>query len=123
MTPLQVYQKHLSNLKHAYGDEYKTNCPFHDDKTPSFYINSISGFYHCLGCGAGGGLFGFLEKIGKEEDKTELPNFIDIGFTKKPNLIKYINPLVVQQLHKNLLSDKSKLQYVLRERKISFFVI
>ncbi|HEX7857048.1 MAG TPA: DNA primase [Sphingobium sp.] len=36
------------------GREYKACCPFHSEKTPSFYINDEKGFYHCFGCGAHG---------------------------------------------------------------------
>jgi len=36
------------------GREYKGCCPFHQEKTPSFYVNDDKGFYHCFGCGAHG---------------------------------------------------------------------
>lgn len=36
------------------GREWKTPCPFHKEKTPSFYVNDEKGFYHCFGCGAHG---------------------------------------------------------------------
>ena len=36
------------------GREYRACCPFHDEKTPSFYINDDKGFYHCFGCSAHG---------------------------------------------------------------------
>ncbi len=36
------------------GNEYKACCPFHNEKTPSFYINDAKGFYHCFGCSAHG---------------------------------------------------------------------
>jgi DNA primase len=36
------------------GREWKACCPFHDEKTPSFTVNDIKGFYHCFGCGAHG---------------------------------------------------------------------
>jgi len=34
------------------GREYKACCPFHSEKTPSFYVNDDKGFYHCFGCQA-----------------------------------------------------------------------
>ncbi len=46
-------------LKKA-GREYKANCPFHDEKTPSFTVSPSKGFYHCFGCGAHGTAIGFL---------------------------------------------------------------
>ncbi len=36
------------------GREFKGCCPFHNEKTPSFYINDDKAFYHCFGCGAHG---------------------------------------------------------------------
>jgi DNA primase len=36
------------------GREYRACCPFHNEKTPSFYVNDEKGFYHCFGCGAHG---------------------------------------------------------------------
>jgi DNA primase len=42
------------------GREYKAPCPFHAEKTPSFYINDQKSFFHCFGCGAHGDAVGFL---------------------------------------------------------------
>ncbi len=36
------------------GNEWKACCPFHNEKTPSFYVNDEKGFYHCFGCEAHG---------------------------------------------------------------------
>lgn len=42
------------------GREYKGCCPFHREKTPSFYVNDDKQFYHCFGCGAHGDHIGFV---------------------------------------------------------------
>ena len=46
-------------LKKA-GREYKACCPFHNEKTPSFWVSPDKQFYHCFGCGAHGTVIGFL---------------------------------------------------------------
>ena len=38
-------------------------CPFHNEKTPSFYVNDTEGFYHCFGCGANGDMISWLREI------------------------------------------------------------
>ena len=42
------------------GHEFKACCPFHDEKTPSFYVSPQKQFYHCFGCGAHGTAIGFV---------------------------------------------------------------
>ena len=46
-------------LKKA-GREYKACCPFHNEKTPSFWVSPDKQFYHCFGCGKHGTALGFL---------------------------------------------------------------
>ena len=49
------------------GREYKACCPFHSEKSPSFWVSPEKQFYHCFGCGAHGTVIGFLmqyEKLG-----------------------------------------------------------
>jgi DNA primase len=46
-------------LKKA-GREFRACCPFHDEKTPSFWVSPDKQFYHCFGCGAHGTALGFL---------------------------------------------------------------
>ena len=36
------------------GREFRACCPFHNEKSPSFYVNDEKGFYHCFGCSAHG---------------------------------------------------------------------
>jgi DNA primase len=56
---LTVIQEYVP-LKRA-GTSYKGNCPFHNEKTPSFHVHPDKGFFHCFGCHAGGDVFKFLE--------------------------------------------------------------
>ncbi|MEO0973588.1 MAG: DNA primase [Pseudomonadota bacterium] len=42
------------------GHEHKGRCPFHEEKTPSFYVSPVKQFYHCFGCSAHGTAIDFL---------------------------------------------------------------
>jgi DNA primase len=64
------------------GHEWKGCCPFHSEKTPSFYVNEDKGFYHCFGCGAHGDAIrylteaeglGFLDAVRLLADQAGLP--------------------------------------------------
>jgi DNA primase len=55
------------------GREYKACCPFHNEKTPSFWVSPEKQFYHCFGCGAHGTVIGFLMQY----DKLSYPEAIE----------------------------------------------
>ena len=44
---------------------YVACCPFHDEKTPSFHINTVNQFYHCFGCKKSGNAIHFLREYDK----------------------------------------------------------
>ena len=59
----------LSDLIASYGISLRRSgsgvmacCPFHNEKTPSFHINTSKGFYHCFGCGESGDAIKFVQK-------------------------------------------------------------
>jgi DNA primase len=53
-------------LKKA-GREFKACCPFHNEKSPSFWVSPDKQFYHCFGCGVHGTAIGFLMQYEKME--------------------------------------------------------
>ncbi|MGI5952644.1 MAG: DNA primase, partial [Brooklawnia sp.] len=50
-------------LRNSGGGSLKGLCPFHDEKTPSFQVTPARGFYYCFGCGEGGDVITFVQKI------------------------------------------------------------
>lgn len=51
------------------GASLKGLCPFHEERTPSFYVTPSRGTYHCFGCGKGGDIFSFV----MESERTTFP--------------------------------------------------
>ncbi len=58
----QIVADHVA-LRSAGGGRLKGLCPFHDEKTPSFTVNTTLGFYKCFGCGASGDIITFTREI------------------------------------------------------------
>ncbi|OBB98267.1 DNA primase [Mycolicibacterium peregrinum] len=50
-------------LRRAGADSMKGLCPFHDEKSPSFHVRPNHGHFHCFGCGEGGDVYAFIQKI------------------------------------------------------------
>lgn len=65
------------NLKKT-GKNYKGCCPFHNEKTPSFFVNPEKNFYHCFGCQASGDALTFVKNINKLEFIDAVKNLAEI---------------------------------------------
>ncbi|WP_415407096.1 DNA primase [Sulfurovum sp. CS9] len=69
------------------GANYKANCPFHGEKTPSFVVSPSKQIYHCFGCGVGGDSIKFvmeLEKLSYPEAIEKLASMYNfsLAYTK-----------------------------------------
>jgi DNA primase len=51
------------SLKSAGGGSLKGLCPFHEERSPSFHVTPARGMWYCFGCGEGGDVLNFLQKI------------------------------------------------------------
>ncbi|TAN32687.1 DNA primase [Patescibacteria group bacterium] len=58
---VQIIGEYLQ-LKKA-GANWKANCPFHQEKTPSFMVHPEKQIFHCFGCGKGGDVFTFVQEM------------------------------------------------------------
>jgi DNA primase len=57
-----VIGEHVT-LRSAGGGSLKGLCPFHDERSPSFNVTPARGFWHCFGCGEGGDVITFVQKV------------------------------------------------------------
>ncbi|MEI6553715.1 MAG: CHC2 zinc finger domain-containing protein [bacterium] len=110
------------------GANYKARCPFHNEKTPSFFISPARNNYYCFGCGAKGDIFTFVEEFEKidflgalkilaEKAGIELEQFQhdrskESDLDKLRNILEVATVFYEDQLHKNQ-SAKFALDYLL----------
>jgi DNA primase len=108
-------------LKHS-GANHQGLCPFHQEKTPSFNVNSARQIFHCFGCGVGGNVFSFLmrmegvsfpdavrrlgEKVGVEvEEEAVSPD--EIRRREERERVMRINEVAGDFYHQLLLEDEA----------------
>ena len=128
---IALLQEYIS-LKKA-GRNFKANCPFHGDKTPSLVISPERQIWHCFGCGKGGDVFTFLmeyehiefpEALRMLADKAGIVlqhQKIDKGLTSKKEKIYALNHLAAEFYHYLLTKHqlgKQALSYLLDTRKM-----
>ena len=99
-------------LKRA-GRNFKAVCPFHHEKTPSFFVNPQKQIFHCFGCGEGGSVIQFLMLY----EKVTFPEAIEIlakrlglsiPYQRTDNITKLYEAMqeAVVFFNKNLLDNK-----------------
>ncbi len=103
------------------GTNHIANCPFHSEKTPSFYVSGSKGIFKCFGCGKGGNAVTFIqehEKLTYPESIHWLADFykIDIEETerspeqkeqqKSEETLRLLNEFAAKYFHDQLFHDE-----------------
>ncbi len=104
------------------GNNFKARCPFHNEKTPSFFVSPERGSYYCFGCGAKGDIFTFVQefegidflgslKILAEKAGVTIEKFSPKTTDKKERLYQLLESATTF-LQKNLESEEIPLEYL-----------
>ncbi|MFA5413444.1 MAG: DNA primase [Patescibacteria group bacterium] len=97
---VEVIGEYVSNMKQA-GGNWKGLCPFHNEKTPSFMVSKDKQIWHCFGCGEGGDVISFVQKI----ENIEFPEALKILAKRAGVTLRYED--------KSLSNQKTKLLDIL----------
>lgn len=123
---IDIINSHISLKK--VGNNFKTYCPFHQEKTPSFTVNYDKQFYYCFGCNAHGNIIDFLityEKLSFIESIEKLSNIhglpIQYSCKQNTNIINYKKQqnlyLLIQTIsnlyHDNIFKTKIAHEYLI----------
>lgn len=103
------------------GANYMANCPFHNEKTPSFHVSAAKGIYKCFGCGKGGNVVTFIqdhEKLTYPEAIRWLADYYKITLEESERTpeqqahqlaeegLRVLNEFAAQYFHENLLNTE-----------------
>lgn len=121
------------------GNTLKAKCPFHNEKTPSFFVSNERNSYYCFGCGKGGDIFNFVEefegldfkgalKLLAEKANVSLSDFVNENQDEKDQLYavmeeatKYFeNNLKHNQIALDYLKGRGLLEETIKSFRIGF---
>lgn len=84
------------------GSSYFGLCPFHNEKTASFSVNSEKQFYYCFGCGAAGNVFSFLMEMENCDFPEAMKRLADRAHIALPEPEKNAQAIAAEQLKQRL---------------------
>ena len=116
---VSVVQEYVPSLKKS-GRNYFAVCPFHQEKSPSFSVNSEMGLFKCFGCGEGGDVIKFIERI----EGLDFPHALENAAKRAGvTLLKHADPkLKKEREEKERVIEANKLackyfNYILEKHK------
>jgi DNA primase len=119
------------------GNNLKARCPFHNEKTPSFFVSVDRGNYYCFGCGAKGDIFTFVEefegldfrgalKLLASKAGVQLESYNSKEESEKEKIYRIMDE-TARHLEENLTKENKALEYLksrgLEEKTIKDFRI
>lgn len=90
------------------GSSLKAKCPFHNEKTPSFFVSPERNSYYCFGCGAKGDIFTFVEQF----ENLDFPGALKVLADKTGVVLEKFGPKT---------TDKKERLYILLEEATKFY--
>ncbi|MBN1780902.1 DNA primase [bacterium] len=107
------------------GKSYLGLCPFHQEKTPSFHVDPVKGFFHCFGCGEGGNVFTFIMKMDRvtfpealrtlaKKAHIELPEENDTAALQETEILYHVNGMAAdfyQECYRKTTGGKKAVRY------------
>lgn len=97
------------DLKKA-GQNYKSLCPFHNEKTPSFFVSPSKQIFHCFGCGKGGDIVSFVME------------YENVSFSEAVSILAKKIGIEFQPIKETISSSYKEKLYKIYEESLLFFV-
>lgn len=109
------------------GNRFRGLCPFHKEKSPSFFVNDDDQFFHCFGCSAHGNALSFIMRIESLQYKEAVAKIasdygireladqqapVDDGREELKNAIINVNKIAAVYFHESLLKNEAALSYL-----------
>lgn len=129
---LSVVVSEVVKLKRVGNGKMSGCCPFHKEKTASFYVNDIDGFYKCFGCGESGDIFTFTQKVHRLDFPEALKMLADkagivLEAPKKEDIIQKqqieqsrgILEFSTDYFYQKLPTTKKAIDYITEKRKLT----
>ncbi len=122
LNPIDSVVSEYVKLKKS-GKSLKGLCPFHSEKTPSFFVNPQGGYFYCFGCGKGGDVITFIQYIENVDFKDaveilarksgiDVKNYINNQDRGIASIIFEVNKLACEVYQNNLKKNQNVLSYL-----------